>query len=177
MTRDETRALLLSFASLFRARGSWCGETHLQKALYFLKALAGVPLPFDFVLWKHGPYSFDLHDELAELLGYGLLAYEVRIPQYGPSLVVTDTGRALLGRETTHQRFASEVEFVATRLADKGVLDLEKVGTALLVTQEMPCESAERRATRLNELKPHVPVDQALEAVDELDAICAAWRA
>ncbi|MEN6545260.1 MAG: hypothetical protein ABFE07_04395 [Armatimonadia bacterium] len=175
MNKIDTRSVLLNFADTLRASGSWCGETHLQKALYFLKALTDVPLPFDFVLWKHGPYSFDLHDELSELLGYGLLDYQIRDPHYGPSLIVTERGKMLVQQQTAHAAFGRQIGFIATQLASKGVVDLEKLGTALLVTKQLPAASAQARAERLHELKPHVPEDQALQAVEELDLMQAAW--
>lgn len=32
------------------AHSGWCGETHLQKAIYFLQTLLNVPTDFDYIL-------------------------------------------------------------------------------------------------------------------------------
>ncbi|MCL6557372.1 MAG: hypothetical protein K6U74_00970, partial [Firmicutes bacterium] len=60
----KRKALLLSLVKAMESQGSWCGETHIQKCSYFLQAMLGVPLGFEFILYKHGPFSFDLRDEL-----------------------------------------------------------------------------------------------------------------
>ena len=60
MDRLRRAALLTRLIQRLRDRGSWCGETHLQKASLLLQDLTGVPLGFDYILYKHGPFSFDL---------------------------------------------------------------------------------------------------------------------
>ena len=59
-------------------RGNWCGETHVQKTAFFVQELMGVPMEFRFILYKHGPFSFDLRDELTALRANGLLGLEPR---------------------------------------------------------------------------------------------------
>ena len=61
------KALLAELIEKLQENGSWCGETHVQKCAYFLEDLLGVPVGCEFVLYKHGPYSFDLHDALIEM--------------------------------------------------------------------------------------------------------------
>ncbi len=60
MNRLQRAAVLLTLLDALKQRGSWCGETHLQKSVYILQELFGVQLGFTFVLYRHGPYSFDL---------------------------------------------------------------------------------------------------------------------
>ena len=67
MDRLQRASVLLALNEQLRAAGSWAGETHMQKATYFLQHLMGVPLAFDFILYKHGPFSFDLRDELTAM--------------------------------------------------------------------------------------------------------------
>jgi hypothetical protein len=62
------------------------GETHMQKATFFLQELIKVPLGFEFLLYKHGPFSFDLRDELTFMRAQGFLRLEPQYP-YGPTLV------------------------------------------------------------------------------------------
>ncbi len=176
MNKAEAEAVVLRFADQLRAKGSWCGETHMQKAGFFLQQLTEVPIPGHFRLWKHGPYSFDLKDQILELVGYGLLEVRANSFPYGPTLVVTERGRRHV--ECHHAIVAQhdrQIEFITGQLAGKGVVALEKLGTALLVTKEMPGATVESRAQELTRLKPHVPLPEALQAVRELDQMWQAW--
>jgi hypothetical protein len=58
MQRIEQSGLIAVLADSLRKRGSWAGETHIQKAGYLLQELLGVPLNMKFILYKHGPFSF-----------------------------------------------------------------------------------------------------------------------
>ena len=55
--RMQQDAVLLSLINEMKAEGSWCGETHNQKATYFLRELLGVPMNFEFILYEHGDYK------------------------------------------------------------------------------------------------------------------------
>jgi hypothetical protein len=56
-----------------------------HKLAYFSLDVLGVPLGFEFILYKHGPFSFDLSDEITAMRADALLQYQPRQP-YGPSL-------------------------------------------------------------------------------------------
>lgn len=68
MTTSKDMILLGGIASLLKKHGSWTGETHLQKTAYVTKAVLGIPLSASFILYKHGPYSFDLNKSIAHML-------------------------------------------------------------------------------------------------------------
>lgn len=167
-------ALVLSLADTLRSRGSWCGATHIQKAAYCLTALGGdkAGLEAEFTLYKHGPYSFDLQDQLTELQALGLLRLEPSPIPYGPRFAVTDRGRSIIqqAREAV-QGATPAIDFVATWLAPRGVAQLERLGTALYVTERHPDMSAADRAREINRLKPHVSLEQAEAAVNEVDGV------
>jgi uncharacterized protein YwgA len=97
MKRMQRDAVLLSLIKEMKDKGSWCGETHIQKAAYFLQELLGVPMGFEFILYKHGPYSFDLSDEVTAMRADSLLEYKTRVP-YGPNLFPTKEGQEFLLR-------------------------------------------------------------------------------
>ena len=73
MNRLPQAAIVTRLTGRLRDQGSWCGETHLQKAMYFLQELMEVPTGFEFILYMHGPFSFDLRAELTSLRADGLL--------------------------------------------------------------------------------------------------------
>jgi hypothetical protein len=60
MTISADYALVGAIIKELADAGSWCGETHIQKTAYVAKELLGVPIAASFILYKHGPYSFDL---------------------------------------------------------------------------------------------------------------------
>lgn len=170
MKHLERSALVIELIKELRDNSSWCGETHLQKAAYFLESLAEVPTDFGFILYKHGPYSFNLHDELSALQANRLVILEPS-PPYGPRLKPTDNGEKLTTKQQTAiQHWRAKIKIIAQKLGEKNVAQLERLGTALLVTNE-GTHSAEKRAQILHELKPHVPYEDALDAVRELDKI------
>jgi uncharacterized protein YwgA len=174
MERLQKAAVLTRLLDRLRAKESWGGETHIQKAAYFLQTLLGVPLGFEFVLYRYGPFSFDLRDELTALRADDLLGLEIRAP-YGPRLITTEQGRTWQGRfPKTLGRYGDAIDFVAQTLGDEDVAGLEKVATALYVTTNWDESDVEARAARLRELKPHIPLDAAREAVRRLDRITAA---
>lgn len=173
MNRRQRAALLVDLAVKLREGGSWCGETHLQKAVYFFQELLDVPTGFDFMLYKHGPFSFDLRDELTAMRADGLLELKLMPFPYGPSLVPTREGRELLdGFPKTLKRYEDELNFVAENLGKRRVTELERLATALYVTNEGEAPATvEDRALRMRELKPHISLEESEYAVGALDEI------
>ena len=169
---DSSRnaAVIGVLVSQLREADNWCGETHVQKAVYFLQTACRVPMGYSFVLYKHGPYSFDLRLDTARLLGRRMLKQEPSTPPYGPRLNATTIMTnhiARHGEAIRHhlEHVARVVQFVGRR----GVAELERLSTALYVTIQQDNHSMESRAERIHHLKPHVSVESATEAVRELD--------
>jgi uncharacterized protein YwgA len=174
MKRFKQDALLTETAFQLRARGSWCGETHMQKAVYFLQRLRNVPLGFDFILYKHGPFSFDLRDELTAMVADGFFELRAQWP-YGPSLLPTAAGQDLrLSFPKTLVQYGRDIEFVSEEFGDRNVNDLEKLATALYVYSECTHDSPKEQARILHQLKPHIPVQDAYEALRHVDSLARA---
>jgi len=178
MNPHENAAIVVELVARLRDGGSWCGATHLQKTAYFLKHLTGVPLDFDFILYKHGPFSFDLRGELSYLLALGLLERKLNEPPYGPSLQPGPRAHLLMERyRAAAEQYDREIGFIAEQLADKGVVALEKLGTALWVTLNTEATTDQDRADTMVELKRHIGPDEAREAVREVDQMREEWAA
>lgn len=173
MKKEERTAILIALSERLKKEGSWCGETHLQKTMYVMKELLGVPIGLDFVLYKHGPFSFDLQDELSELRGDELLTVVPTSYQYGSSLKPTERGlRYSAEFHELVRKFDSEIQFVSKHLGRCRVAELEKIATALYVTVELGAEkAASERAARITQYKPHIKDEEALAAVQELDQL------
>ena len=169
MERLRRASILLVLNEELRRAGSWAGETHMQKATYFLQKLMNVPLEFDFVLYKHGPFSFDLRDELTFMRAQGFLRLEPQYP-YGPTLVAGEKSELLKQVfQAAIEECLPRIRFVSQRLAPKTVAGLERTATALYVTLQVPAEAD--RALRLTHLKPHIGLQDAQAAVSEVDQI------
>ncbi|MBN1902212.1 hypothetical protein JW926_12885 [Candidatus Sumerlaeota bacterium] len=174
MERLKRASVIIDLADELLKEGSWCGETHLQKITFFLQDLLKVPLDYDFILYKHGPFSFDLCDELTAMRADRLMEYVIKMYPYGPSLVPTKTGRIIKENffQKTIDQNKPKINFISSRLGNKGVAELEKLGTALFVTlKERQLVDASKRAQRINSIKPHISLEEATTAIREVDQI------
>jgi uncharacterized protein YwgA len=169
MERLERASILLGLNEELRKFGSWAGETHMQKTTFFLQELLGAPLGFDFVLYKHGPFSFDLRDELTFMRAQGFLQLEPQYP-YGPTLVAGAKGE-LLSKAFGHvvEQYVAETRFVSQKLGAKTVAELERTATALYISLREP--RVADIADRLTTLKPHITLPEARTAVSEVEQI------
>ena len=170
MDRMAKATLITKLIEKLRHEGSWCGETHVQKAVYFLQNLMDVPLQFNFILYKHGPFSFDLRDELTALRADGLLRLEIQ-ELYGARIATTDQSNYIRKfYPRTLARHKKAIDFTSGQIGGKGVVELERLATALYVTRQSgPRASIDSRVTTLVNLKPHIPIDEASKAVSALD--------
>ena len=63
------------------------------------------------------------------------------------------------------------IQTVANWFGQKGVADLEKLATALWVQTESPAATETALAERLHEIKPHIPVEDARQALQTVSAL------
>ncbi len=171
MNRIKKAGLLTRLIEELRNNGSWCGETHVQKATFFAQELTKIPLGFDFILYKHGPFSFDLRDELTALRADGLLKLETQWP-YGPRISPTQQSEYIKSLyPMTLRKYKTAVSFVTDQLSDKGVIELERLATAFYVSRLEEETSFDERAMRLTSLKPHISREDAREAIQAITEI------
>lgn len=176
MKRQQRIAVVAELVDRLKEHGSWCGETHIQKAVFVLQELLRVFLGYDFVMYRHGPYSFDLRDELSSMRAGGLVKLQARMPPYGPSIITTPEAAVLKERfPKTLGAHRERIAFVARTLGDKGVVELERLATALYVTdkREDGRQSVTERAKKVNKLKPHVELVLAKQAVEDIDRLAS----
>src|SRR5437764_14602240 len=170
MDRLQRAAVLTRLIEQLRHKWSWCGETHVQKATLFLQDLLLVSLGFDFILYKHGPFSFDLRDELTALRADELVLLE---PQrgYGPRIATTDRSKYIQDLyPKTLEKYDNRISFVTHKLGG----NLERLATAFFLTKAADSPSSlETRAAKLIMLKPHIDRDEAMAAITEADQIIA----
>ena len=87
---------------------------------------------------------------------------------YGPSFLSTALSKTLRSKVSSVKDYGKQIEFVAENLGPLGVTALERLSTAQFVNLENPKGSRDQLAKRIHELKPHVPIDLAARAVDQL---------
>jgi hypothetical protein len=170
MERLRKAAIITRLVEQLRENGSWCGETHIQKAMFFMQDMLHVPTNYDYVLYRHGPFSFDLRDELTALRGDEILKLEPQYPPYGPKVVPTERAGYVQGLfKKTLADFGSRIDFVAEHLGRKGVNELERLATAYWVTKQCRDESVADRGHAVSKLKPHIDRTEAEAAVAAVD--------
>jgi hypothetical protein len=170
MKRLQRAAIIVTLIEKLRENESWCGETNVQKATYFLEELAEVPLGFEFILFKHGPYSFGLKEELTALRADFILELRSPNPKYGPSFFPGKMRDYVIERfPKTVERFSAKLDFVASHLGRRDVNELECLSTALYVLRESSTLDQEQRAKKITKYKPHIDFSDSMKAVKEVD--------
>lgn len=150
MPNIEQSGLVLALADALRKRGSWAGETHVQKAGYFLQHLLHVPMGVRYILYKHGPFSFDLRGAISEMEADGLIRWEPKPYPYGPSLQPGPNAGYVLAASRSPRAFLGQITFTAEKLSGKNVAALERLATALYVSLEVAaCPGSRRNAYTL----------------------------
>lgn len=173
MQRIRRAALVSALANKMHDHDSWVGETHLQKGVYLLQDMLGVPMDVEYVLFKHGPFSFQLREELGAMRADDILKIVPQRPPYGPRLYSDDGAKRLQEKfPKTLIKYEPQLDWIADHLGDKGVVELEKLATAFWVTEELGRASeVGERADLLQQYKPHFDDRVCVEAVTEIDAM------
>ena len=171
MTRTKKLAVVAVLTTKLREKGSWGGETHVQKAVYFLQELLGIPTGFEFVLYKHGPFSFDLRDTIGMMKAEGMLELQQRPYPYGPSLMVPSRQQNLLLRQMFQEKYSDGVEFIAAELAELRVSKLEELATGLYMKRQHPMETEVFQARRVIMTKPHILFEDAVASIQAVKAM------
>lgn len=176
MDRSSRWAVVCLLVKDMRDKGSWAGETHVQKCSLFLQQMLEVPMGYQFVLHLHGPYSFDLSEELAQMQAMRILKTEPRW-EYGPSFSLGNWGEnaiAAVRDGEQEERVVKAIAFVAKNISRRNTRALERISTAFFLKKKYPKKSASEISELINRLKPHISVKAALDAIDEVERLKAA---
>ena len=181
MNYFERHALLASLINQMQDNKSWTGRTHIQKSVYFLQNLLNVPLKLPFLLYKYGPYSFELDAELQEMYNYGALQFDSIPSTYGSGYMLGPSSKDLLKRFGKYvKKHKNEINFVASKISPRGIFELERLGTAMYVSttpEEVKWNKTKKqRIKRICQLKPHLKSNEVQEALDEFEEIRKEWK-
>ena len=130
-------------------------------------------LGLEFILYKHGAYSFDLSDELTGMRADNVIELRTRVQFYGPSILPAENSQLIKNMyPQTIKKFEPLVKFISENFASNGVPALEKLSTALYITRKEDTDgSVEDRSMIIHKLNPHVTVEEAHEAIKSIDLI------
>jgi len=128
-------------------------------------------------MYKYGPFSFELRDDIASMRADVLVDLELRPAPYGPSLVPTDRGKALTSRfPKTISRYYRHIQWIAKEIGSHTASHLETIGSALYVLSSGDALTKNGRAVqRILSHKPHLSPEAAHEAILEAMKMQAAW--
>lgn len=173
MTMNDLQrsAIVATLVKECRARDAFCGETMVQKSVFFLQELLNVPLAFDFQLYIYGPFSFELQRHVSSMMADDMIA--VRPQQFGSTFEAGEQ-IAYLEKHSADVIAAhrDSIAFVVNHLANRGVKQLERVATALYFSVNTADAWVDERAAKICEVKPHITPDDARKALEEVDR----WR-
>jgi len=171
MDKDTSLAVVFKTIELLRAKNNWAGETSIHKSIYILQQLMNVPVGFTFTLYLHGPFSFDLREELSSCIAYNYLCLEYVSPIYGPRYLLNDISDKYIETHSDNiEDYFDQIIRVSEIVSDKGIGSLEKLATALYVIKELNC-SPDDAAKKLHELKPHISFEEAKNAVGVMQGL------
>lgn len=173
MEHEQRWALICHLVEAMKSEGSWAGETHIQKCSLFLQDMLEVKMGYQFVLYLYGPYSFDLRDDIAQMRAMLVLNVAQHTGGYGPSFELGRWGRRTIAAGDMGKRESSAIDFVAREIATKNTRELERISTAFFLKTRYPNKSASEIAEWINQLKPHIPIPSALNAIVEVERLKA----
>jgi hypothetical protein len=157
------QAFILEVIRVLQLNKSAVGRNNIQKALFFINETASFKSPFDFVLHRQSPHSFDLDSEIDEMKTNSTLISRPS-PGYGDELLAGVNAPVVVGRSpllpTEKQSVAAVGEFVGR----KTVEELEKIAAVVWVRSRERLWDRMQVANRVNALKPHISIVEALAA-------------
>lgn len=141
MDRLKQAALITKLLDHLREKGYGHTEAHIQIFVFFAQELMGIPFGFDFILYKGGPFSFDLRDELTSSVADGLIRF-VPNPVYRPSFIPTELAKKL--QNNYSNLFEDKIAYITDKFGPKGIADLKRLATALFIAKREGADKSEQ---------------------------------
>lgn len=163
----HSHALIVAMIETLRSQGSRTGTTPIIKGLFLAKA-SGLASPFAHFLYKHGPYSTDIEDNLDQLKSYSAIEVEPAFDGYGVKFSPGVNASFVKRQASLSADEQATIDKVCRFIRQKNVGQLERLATAAWIRTEEGISDPDEVALRLNELKPHVSLSDAREADREV---------
>ncbi len=163
-------ALILAMIENLQANGSRTGKVHVIKGLALASMAGFLDIPFEFFLYKHGPYSTDIEQNLEEMVSYDGISIQPAFDGWGVILKPSENATFIKRQAGLTPEQRRGIERVCRFLKGKNATELERLATAMWIRKRMGIEETDDVAVKLNELKPHVSISEAREADQEIVA-------
>jgi hypothetical protein len=167
MSDFEGYSIVLRTVRGLNAAMSWTGKTHVIKALYVASTKA--ELPFEFVLFKHGPYSFDANDAIEQMSAVGLLSLTAT-PPYGVQLKPGQFESVL--SEIVDPNTVEAIDLAVELVGNGGVQELEALATSIWVAKNLQPANDEVWSKEVKSLKPHLANDLISHGIHKAKKWC-----
>ncbi len=162
----KKHAFILEVINGLKTGGSWTGKTHVQKTMFLVSEATPIQVPFEFVLYKHGPYSFDIENELEQMKSYNAIVVQP-VSGYGVELKPSENAALIDQLSLLSPTEKEDVAKICRFVGNKGVIELERLATAVWIRNHEHVKDHHEVARRINALKPHISIADA-EAADDL---------
>lgn len=173
----RNHALVLTIIERLLNHGSKAGKTHVQKAMFLVQMTQmqnfSSAEPFKFVLYKHGPYSFDLESTMEDMFVYDAIHSEIMI-NHGIALIPSGNADFLKKVAPLNSEEKEASEDVCRFIGKSDVRQLEKWATVVWIRCAEGVKESESIARRLHALKPHVSIEDAIVANNEVNKLLKA---
>jgi hypothetical protein len=179
--QDRQYAIVLAFVAELIACNRLIGNTHIQKGVFALGALLGVPVHLQYEIFPYGPFSKELRKMLDVLVERGVLRRErhehrargEREPGHEWRYFVARSDLWGSGGPRQAAAYRRQIRLVAREIVRWDIHTLEAVMATLWLRLHHPGHDASEISSMLRApgLKPHIPKAFALEAAQRLDAL------
>lgn len=164
----QKHALILAMIEALQRQGSRTGKTHIIKGFFLGDAADLLKVPFEFFLYKHGPYSTDIEETIEQMKSYGAAEVKPAFDGYGVILSPGPMASFATQRMALPANTLEAIDRVCDFLRYKNVNQLERLATAAWIRVRQAIHDPDEVAHRLNELKPHVSLSEARQADEEV---------
>jgi uncharacterized protein YwgA len=163
----QNHALILEMIEQLNRWGGSSGKTHVQKGLFLLQAVRpSSSIPFLYVLYKHGPYSFQVEHELEEMKSYAAITSRP-VLDYGFAFAPGLMAGFIHGKVRISDLQKRRIGKVCQFISQKSAAELERISTVAWIDRREGIKRKRPNVDRLVRLKPHVSPDLAEQAYDQ----------
>jgi len=168
---QKKQALVLFIVRKLSEQKGWHGPVFVQRFIYLLQELLDVPLDLFFILYKHGPYSFELAETLTFLTANYLLEFKLPLNHLSPTLVP--------GKHAAYydKKFKAEMDainprvtWLITKVNDMDFGKLTLLTFALYVLKQLRVQGKDEKKliSEMHQIRPVFSKKQITEAVEAL---------
>lgn len=167
-------ALIVYLAEQMEESAQWFGKTALQKLVYLLQTLFGVPVGYQYSLYIHGPFSKELMDDVDYLDGIGGLevsfdqnanGYKIR-PAQGADKIKAKAQDFL-------DNYRPQINQLLGKFGSMRARELELRSTIVFIDRYAVQTNREMTrqefAQEVSSIKPHFSWAEIEEAITELE--------